>query len=138
VKLPSFKRIFTADYPKEFKQLVDTLSVSLNNGIEVLYQALNGQLTLTDNLKATVKDVTVTVDSTGKPKQPSVFTLNTGLSKLDGLTVLSAINNTNSGIFPTSGVFISFSQNNSSVIINNITGLQADQSYTLHIVAYAQ
>lgn len=138
MKLPSFKRLFTADFPKEFKQLVDTLSVSLNNGIEVLYQALDRQLTLRENIKSTVKDVTLTVDANGKPKQTATFTLDTGISKLDGCIVISAINNTNLTTYPTSGVFISFTQSTTSVLINNVTGLTPDQSWTLRIVAFAQ
>jgi len=137
MKLPSFRRLFTQDYPKEYQKLVDTLSVSLNNGIEVLYNALNNQLTLRDNLKTTVRDVTVTVNGSGLPTQGGTFTLDfDGL--VDGVIVISALNQVNPVIYPTSAPFITGQQSNKSFIINNITGLQAGQSYTLRIVAFGR
>lgn len=137
MKLPSFRRLFNQDYPKEFQKLIDTLSVSLNNGIEVLYNALNNQLTIRDNLKATVRDVLVTVNATGIPIQGGTFTLDFD-GNVDGVIVISAINQVNSSIYPTSGVFISGVQSNKSFIINNITGLQAGQSYSLRVVAFGR
>lgn len=135
MKLPSFRRLFTSDYPKEFKKLIDILSVSLNNGIEVLYEALNNQVTLRDNVSCTVKDITLTVDSNGRPTQGGAFVLDTN-NKVDGVTVLSAANQTNTAVYPTSQPFITGTQNNTTYTINNISGLQANQSYTLRVVAW--
>lgn len=137
MRLPSFKRLFTQDYPKEYQKLVDILSLSLNNGIEVLYEALNNQLTLRDNVKCTVKDITISVDSVGKPLQNSVFTLNS-TSKVDQIVVGLAQNQTNSNTYPTSAPFISGSQNNNTFVISNISGLQPNQTYLLRVTVYQQ
>jgi len=109
----------------------------LNNGIEVLYNALNKEITLRDNIKCTVRDITVVVDANGTPRQNSTFLLDTS-GRVEGCIVISALNVTNSSVYPTGGIFLSFTQNTTSVIINNITGLQPNQSYSLRIVAFNQ
>lgn len=135
MKLPGFRRLNTSDYPKEFKKLIDIISVSLNNGIEVLYEALDNRITLRDNFSGTVKDITVTVDASGTPTQGGAFVLDTN-SKVDGITVLSAANQVNPAVYPTSQPFISGAQNNLTFNISNISGLQANQSYVLRIQAW--
>ena len=137
MKLPSFKQIFSTDFPKEFKKLVDQLSLLLNNPIGVLYTALNNNLSLRDNLNVTIKDVLVTVDSSGAPLQSTAFTLRT-TTKVDGVIVILAINQVNSAVYPTGGVFISGVQGATSYTINNITGLQPNQEYSLRVVAFQQ
>jgi len=137
MKLPSFRRLFSGDFAVQYKQLIDTMAVSLNNGIELLYQALNNGLTLRDNISCTVKDITLSVDANGTPTQNSAIKLN-NTNKVDGVKVISAINQTNSGTYPTNGVFISFSQTSATLNITNITGLQSGQQYTLRVVAFQQ
>lgn len=111
--------------------------MSLNNGIEVLYDALNRNITLRENIKATVRDVNVSVDSTGKPLQTTAFTLDTP-GNVDLVMVGLAQNQTNTSNFPTSGVFLSWTQSTNSVILNNITGLQPNQQYLLRVVAFSK
>jgi hypothetical protein len=135
VKLPSFKRLISTDYPKEFKQLIDLIAVSLNNGIEVLYQTLNNQITLRDNIKCTIKDITLSVDSSGKPINTISILLNTS-TKVEGSQIILALNQVNSSVYVTSNPFITGSQNGNSFIINNISGLQANQQYLLRVVVY--
>lgn len=137
MRLPSFKRLFSTDFKKDFKDLIDQLALSLNNGIDVLYTALNNNLTLRDNFKATVKDIFVTVDANGTPTSGAAFQLNSN-AKVDGVIVLLALNQVNSAVYPTSGVFISGSQSSNTFVINNVTGLQAGQSYQLRVLAFAQ
>lgn len=117
--------------------MIDTLSVSLNNGIEVLYNALNGQITLRDNISGTVKDVVVSVDSSGTPLQSAAFTLNT-TNKIDAIVVGIAQNQTNSNVYPTSQPFISGSQSGTTFTISNITGLQPNQQYLLRVTVFQQ
>jgi len=133
--LPSFKRLLEQDYPGEFKKLIGTLALSLNNGVGVLYDALNNGLTIRDNFKASIRDITLTVDANGKPTQNSAFTLNTS-DKVEGVVVLSAVNQINSNIAPLAAVFVSGAQSTNSYIISNVTGLQPSTLYTIRIVAF--
>lgn len=135
MKLPSFKRLFDSDFPQEFKSLITTLSASLNNGIDVLYQALNNQITLRDNISCTVRDVSVIVNASGTPLQGSSMKLNT-TNKVDGVIVISALNQSNPSAFPPAAVMVNFTQSSNILNISNISGLTPGQSYLLRIVAF--
>jgi len=134
MKLPSFRRIIKNDYEDKYQSLVETLSVSINYGIDSLYDALNKKISLKYNILGTVKDVTVQVDSTGKPIQTTGFKLDF-TNKVAGVFVGKAENLTNPNDFPAS-VFIHWTQNGDSVQINNIAGLSTSNSYKLRIIAF--
>lgn len=138
MRLPSFKRLVSTDFKKEFKDLIDQLSLSINNGIDLLYLALSNNLTLRDNFKATIKDILVTTDANGNPIAGASFKLTTGTAKVEGILVLSALNQVNSAGYPTSGVFITGGQSGDTFIISNIAGLRPGESYSLRVVAFAQ
>lgn len=137
MKLQGFKRLLSTDFPKEFQKMIDTLSLSYNVGLETLYQALNKQLNYRDNLSGTVKDITVVVDSSGVPTQGGVFKLESAKT-VDGVRVGFAINQDNSGTYPTSCPFISGSQNGQNFTIRHISGLQAGQAYRLRVIVDQQ
>lgn len=135
MKLPNFKRIVKSDYKQEFHGIIENLSFSLNNGIEVLYQALNRAISLKDNIACTVMDVIIEVDSEGTPKVRTSFLLNS-TNRVLGVSVLNAVNSKNPTILPTSGVFVYFTQENKTLFIKNVKGLPADQPFTLTLVAF--
>ncbi len=134
-KLKSYKRIITNDFEEEQKKLIEQLSSPLNNSFNELYFALNGRLSLKDNIFCTVKDVDIIVDANGTPNVTTSFTLDRQGVVL-GTQVLAAVNQVNSAVYPTGAPFVSFLQSGNSVIINNITGLQANQRYSIRIVAF--
>lgn len=135
MKLPNFRRILKTDYAEEYRQLIEGLSFSINNGVEVLYQALNKSISLKDNIACTVKEIDVIVNSDGSPKSKLSFALETS-NRILGVTVLNVINTKNPSILPTSGVFVYFVQENKNLIISNIKGLPADQPFTVTLVAF--
>lgn len=137
MRLPSWKQILSTDFQKQFKQLVDQLSLCINNGVQVIYTALNNNLTIRDNFLATVTDVLVTVDSTGKPTQPTAFKLNT-TTKIDTVLVGGVTNQTNSSSYPPGAVMIFGSQASNIYTIANVTGLSAGQQYSLRVIAFQQ
>ena len=136
MKLKSYRRLNTQDYQDEDKKLVEQISSPINNAFNELYFTLNGRVSLRDNLFCTVKDVDITVDSNGTPRITTSFTLDKESSQVIGVNVLAAFNQTNSAIYPTSAPWISWAQNGNSVIVNNITGLQAGQRYLVRVIAY--
>jgi hypothetical protein len=135
MRLPTFKRLIKSDYKEEYQSLIETLSFSINNGIESVYQALNNALSLKDNIACTVKDVSLEVDANGSPKTKTVFVLNT-TNRILGICVLNAVNTKNPTVLPTSGVFISFVQENKNIVISSVKGLPANQPFTLSLVAF--
>lgn len=135
MKLSGFRRLFRGDFSSEFHKLIDGIGITFNNAIESLFIALNGNLSLQDNIKCTIKDVTVRVNSSGVPVTDLTVTLGDS-TKVLGVTVLSVLNDTNPNSYPVSGVFISFSQSGSNINIKHITGLQANTDYTIKLVAW--
>jgi hypothetical protein len=135
MKLPSFRRIITQDFKKEFQELMEQLGSNINDGFNVVYTALNKRLTFTDNIACTVKTITVTVDSSGNPQEFSQFNLDVQNTPVLGVVVISAQNLTNPAVYPSSAVWISYSQDGNRIIINNIKGLQADNVYSLRVIA---
>ena len=134
MKLPSFRRIISSDYEEKYKELVETLAVSINQGIDSVYDALNKKLTLKNNLLSTTKEVVLQVDQTGKPIQAAGLKLDFS-NKASVLFVGKADNLTNPSLYPT-GVFVSWTQAADFIQINNVSGLQSGSSYRLRIVVF--
>ena len=137
--LQTFKRLVKTDYQQQWQSLVDQMSFIVNQ-MESLYQAFTNNISLTNNLNCTVATLTVTVDSSGNPTTSTAFQINFSPPVL-GCIVLNATFTGNTTIYPTSGVFISYTattnNNNNIVTINNITGLPAGQQFSLTIVAFS-
>lgn len=133
MKLPSFRRISKTDYPADIQDLVEKLGVSINNGFEVLFEALNKKVDFTNNIDSTVKDITVTVDATGKPTTPTSFAIHKP-TPIQGLFVIKAENTANSSVYPSGAVFLSWTQTAASVKIDNVAGLVAGNAFSLRVV----
>lgn len=133
MKLQSFKRIVTEDVKEEFRELVSKLAYSINPFAEEVIEALNKNLTSEDNLNETKKEVTVTVNSSGTPTTPLQF--KTDLSRTSfGIDVVKAENITNSTTYPTGHPFLSYSEVNGVITVNNITGLPANNKFKLKLI----
>lgn len=136
MKLPNIKRIDKQNFPEQEPDFIDKLGFTLNNDMETLFNVLNRNASLKDNIFCTVKDVQVLADSDGIPQNTASFQLDNSNMRVLGCQVLKAQNVKNSAIYVTAAPFISFSQASNIISINHVTGLQAGQIYTLTIVAY--
>lgn len=135
-KISPFKRIYYTDYPQQFQDLVSQLADTLNTSLSSITTAFTNGVGLRDNLAVTVKDVTVMVDSTGTPTSTTAFTIS-NTNAIDGIQVISAAAlNQNTPVFPTGGIFVSFTQSQNKVTIINTTGIPANIPFTLRIIAY--
>lgn len=137
MKFQTFKRLNKADYPDKYQDLIDTLSSSLNIGVEALYNAMNNQISITDNIYCNVKDIQVKVDSSGNPTSTTVFTVDSTITALKGLSVIKVDNITNTNVFPTGGVTITYTLITAQQVqIKHITGLPANNIFQLRIIAW--
>lgn len=141
MKLPSFKRLFESDFAEEFRELVKTLAASYNTDMENVYLALSRRISVQDNIQCTVKNITVEVNANGIPKDAVSFQLDRAggtqaVTKIIGCLVFTAINETNNAVYPTGTPFITFSQNESTILIEHVAGLPADNVFTLKVVAF--
>jgi len=133
MKLPSWRRILEQDYPSQYQDLIRQLSVSLNYGMYTLYQSLNSGLTFKDNISSTINTFQVTVDATGKPNSTITIT-KSNTNTLLGLVVIKAVNLTSSSVYPTGGIFVSYTETTNNLIVNNITGLPANNSFNITVL----
>lgn len=148
MKLSSFRRIFKQDYSPEIQPDIETLSITLNDSFEEVYNSLNNQLTFEDNIRCTLVTFTATVDSSGKPITPLVLKANGFQDRIVGVIPINAVAS-NKVDKPQSGLFIDFTVNNNTnsssnvtnagntsgnpltITINNIKGLPNNVSFTV-------
>lgn len=133
--LPSFKRIYREDFKKEDQELIDKLSGNLNIAIETLFNLANHRISF-DNTATVLKDVQVKVDSAGNPTSGTAIALGNIIKTAVGTQVILAVNETNPTVYPTAQPFITFTQNGSNVIINNVAGLPANNTFILRVVVW--
>lgn len=136
MKLPSLRRMYTQDFPPENADLVTALADVLNINLQVVYDALNKKVSLTDNIDCIFKDVSVVVGANGVPLSSTIFTLDDKTRNLQGLEVVRATNTTNSAVYPTGGIFITWQQVQTGVQIQHVTGLPANNKFTLRVIGY--
>lgn len=136
MKLGSFRRLYSSDFKPEYKELIDQIGTTYNPNIESIYDALNKKLSFADNIASTIVTFNVTVNSDGTPTRKTQVKLDN--SQLNtpvlGAIVLQAVGSRDTTLLPTAGVYVSVSKNESSLIIQNIKGLQADSPYNVTIL----
>lgn len=137
MKIPSFRRVFQQDYPKDFQGLVSQLAVTINQGFETLFQLANNGITLGDNVSCSVNTFTVVVDSGGVPTVKTTVALTTDPSRpTRQVFVGKVVNNTVSTAYPTGAVFATWTTDGKNLVIQNLTGLTAENSYTITISCF--
>lgn len=133
-KLTFLKRLIKEDFKQADQELIGKIAFILNPALESITNVLTRNLTFEDNFAGQIKEVDLTVDASGKPINTTSFK-----SDLNGscknLIVTRAQNLTNTAVYPSSAPFISFSESNGQIFINNCTGLQANNKYRLRILA---
>jgi hypothetical protein len=135
MKLSNYTRIISNDYPTDDQELVERLGGQVNDGMDQLFFAVGGRLTFADNFLCTQKEIEITVRSTGVPTTRTSITL-ANSNTVIGCLVISAINKTNTTAFPTSTPFISFTQNGTSLFIDNVTGLTSENRYLVKFICF--
>lgn len=133
-KLSSYRRIVKNDYQDEYKPLVDQLSVSINNGFDTLFNALNGKLNFYDNIASTIAEIRISVDSNGFPLQRTQFKLSGNQTNVEGILVLKISGYNNPTLYPTSGLALSYTFDNGLVTITNIKGLETNKIYSIKLL----
>lgn len=137
-KLPSFKRLNKNDYDPKYLDLIDRLAVSINSGFDSVYEALNKNLTLSNNILCSVVNITVAVNSSGVPNGTVIIPTSLA-TPVNVILVGRAINSSNPTGYPSSGVIVSWDQTTRDTItIKHITGLLPNNSYNLRLVMYGE
>ena len=132
-KISFIRKLVKEDFPQKYQDLIGSLGNVLNPALQSITLSLNKGLTFADNVQCSIVNISVTVDATGKPINPTTFQSNL-ISTTQHLFLTQAHNLTNTNTYPTTAPFISWVDNAGNVTINNITGLQANQTYSLRII----
>lgn len=135
-QIQSFKRLAVEDFSEKDRELIQKLAYSINSFADDISRAFANNISISDNLNITSKEMTLTLNSKGVITGGS--TLKTGLNHLcQGMTVIKVNNITNPTSYPTGTPFISFSENTTGQInINNITNLPVGNSYKITVLLF--
>lgn len=105
--------------------LAPGLSPTVTNSKNVTF----GQTFLATSPGAVTGTGTAKVANIGTPNPQAQ--IKTALKNIAGINVINAINTTNTGSYPITSPFVSWTLNNNIITLNNITGLQDNTKYTL-------
>ena len=131
-KLDNIRRILREDYEKKYHGMIDRLAFTLNRFMDQVAEQMNGNIDFA-NLDQDIVTFTITVNASGVPVGNNLFRINQ--ANAVGFDVISAINKSDSTLFPTSAPFISFTGSGPIIKVKNISGLQANDKYELKVIA---
>ena len=128
--LDTVKRITTEEFKPEDREVAERIGNIYNYFAEQVTNVLNGNVDF-DNLQRSLLEIEVIVDGNGNPIRKTQFSTTTGLR---GVTVIRAVNTTNRVNYLQGQPFVSFSSSGTGLYtIDNITGLNSGENYTLTI-----
>jgi len=131
---PSWRRIIQQDYPSQYQDLIGQIALPINWGFDTIFRALSNGLTFASNIQSTINTFQVVVDANGNPTSNITINKDVPGVSLIGVVVVKAVNNTNSNVFPTGSPFVSYTETSNQIIINNISGLQPNNNYSITII----
>lgn len=127
---PDLKRIAKEDFAAQYQDLVDKLAFPLNSFMEQTRNLFTKNIDF-QNLNQELITLRVQTDENIKPLAKPAFK-STLTTKVRGIVVLSASIVANGNIsYIQQAPFISFSQNNNIISVDNISGLAAETTYDL-------
>ena len=134
MKIGSFKRLYEKDFDTAQQGLISKLALTINGGLETMYLALARRLTFEDNIQSTIKDIEIQVDTTGKPINKVIFKLDQTGIRANGLLLLKASNLSDSTAYVNSSPFISWTQVQTGIQVDNIKGLIPFNVYSIRVL----
>ncbi len=135
MKLPSIKKILREDL-KDAPDWVNGLIDPLNNFMETVYQALNKNLTLNENINSFTTELNYRTVSTYPTDQPTLSFMNTLKTRPFGIQIMQILDK--STYLPPSGAVgvLPWTYSGNQIDIHTIQGLTADTLYILRLVIY--
>jgi hypothetical protein len=130
-KLPTQKKILREDL-KDAPNWVNPLIDTINNFMELVYGALNGNITYSENISCFTREITYRTTSSYPVEENIEFT-NTLKTKTTGVQVLQAFERQTYAPAP-GPVYVPWVENNGSIVVSSITGLAANKTYTIRLL----
>ena len=132
-KIDGGKRILAEDFRSTDRDLISKLALVLNPFTEQIILALRKNITITDNLNMEYKTISIKVDASGKPVSSNQLTSSLS-TKIKGISCEGYQNLTNSNNYPTSGITVTWVQNNGIIEIQHVTGLNSTDTHSLTLL----
>ena len=130
-QLPPINRIVKEDFAEE--PWAEKLLWPINRFFESVVQALNRNITISENMRGFVKQITITGG-----EYPFQFTPDLPGNAIPTDILLSSLRRTD-GTVTTNAVSIDWEiASNSQIQINNITGLTADERYIARFIVLSE
>lgn len=135
MKLPTIKRILREDL-SDAPNWVNNLINPMNTFMEMVYQALNSNITLTENIASFIQEVTYTTGSSYPSGQADQSFMNTLKTRPIGVQLLQVFDRQTYEA-PPGPVYIPWVANSvNQIVLNTITGLEADKTYTIRLLIF--
>ena len=131
MKLPTIKKILREDL-KDAPGWINGVIDPLNSFMETLYQALNRNVTLTENVACFVKEI-VYITPSSYPVMDDIQFMSALKTKAIGVMVMQAVEKSNYQpvLDP---VYVPWTEVNGSIVIKPITGLVASKTYLIRLL----
>lgn len=131
MQLPATKKILREDL-KEAPSWISGIIEPVNSFMENIYQALNGNITFTQNINSFVKEITYKTTA-AYPVTGQISFTNDLKVRATGIFVMQAFDRSNYQPAP-GPVYAPWVEDNGSLLINAITGLAASKIYTIRLL----
>ena len=134
MKLPPQKKILREDL-KEAPSWVNGIIEPVNSFMESVYQTLNRNVTLTENVASFVKEITYQTPASYPADVENLEFINELKIRPIGVMLLQIYDKA-TYLPPTSAVYVPWIFDNGSIIIHPITGLEAGKIYLVRLVVF--
>lgn len=134
MKLPTQKKILREDL-KDAPSYVNGIIEPVNTFMEAVYQALNKNITLSENIASFIKELIYTTPGTYPSGVEEVRFQNTLRARPTGMMVMQAYER--SSYIPAPGpVYVPWVEDDGEIIVSPITGLEASKTYLVRLVIF--
>lgn len=134
MRLPTQSKVLKEDL-KGAPEWVDQLIFPINTFMANVYQCLNKNVTLQDNIGSFIYAFTYKTPATYPTGVDPVEFLNQLKTKPIGVIVLQVYDKSNYVAAP-GPVYIPWIENNGSIVLSTITGLEAEKSYLVRLAVF--
>lgn len=134
-KVSPVRRINKEDFPRAAQPIIDGLSTLLNASLEEITNAINGNLSVSDNLNEYITYVDVEVNASGIPLVDTSVRI-VLKSRCKGLVVIRAEDISGTTAYVTTAPFVTFTEGNLGILsVKHVTGLPVNKKFRLTIRA---
>lgn len=134
MKLPTQKKILREDI-KDAPPWINAVIEPVNTFMESTYQALNKNITLSENIASFIKEINYTTPSTYPSGVEITSFMNTLRTRPVGVQILQVYDKT-TYIPPPGPVYVPWIEDQGDIKIYPLTGLEASKTYLVRFVIF--